>query len=432
MKFGSRTVMGLGIFFVISALSYGALLYYFFTQTRAFALAEGKKQVENILLTHKAIRSYVEKVQKPEIYRLEEEGRLSPEYCNPKLLSSTYIARGIITEYLNQEREKSGLPPLYFKMAAENPRNELNAADAQERELLRRMRSGALAEYSEMVEADGHYSLYYAIPINKTVSSCLRCHGDPKTAPQDLLEQYGETKGFHEIEGDIRALISIRVPLDAQVKAAHLVFVRLSAGTGILLLLLFGVIVLSVLRLERNRWIILGQNEELQRLATVDMLTGVYNRQGFVAVMEPELEIGKRYDVVLSLIVMDLDFFKKINDTYGHGVGDAVLTATGKLLAEVGRDADIVARWGGEEFVIACPHTAIDGAVELAEKIKARLAVQSFPQGIKMTASFGVAQRHPEETLRQLIDRADVALYRSKETGRNRIYRAKQDEPETI
>lgn len=427
MEFSSRTVRGLAVFFVIATLCYGALLYYFFAQTRGFALAEGKKQVENMLLTHKAIRSYVEKVQKPEIYRLEEEGRLSPEYCNPKLLSATYIARGIIAEYLNQEREKNGLPPLYFKMATENPRNVLNAADAQERELLRRMRSEALAEYSELVEVDGHYSLYYAIPINKTVSSCLRCHGDPKTAPQELLEQYGETRAFHEAEGDIRALISIRVPLDAQVKAAHRIFVRLSAGTALLLLLLLGVVVLSALRLERHQRIILSQNEKLQRLATVDMLTGVYNRQGFVAIMEPELEIVKRYEVALSLILMDIDFFKKINDTYGHGVGDAVLTATGKLLTEVGREADIVARWGGEEFVIACPHTGLEGAVELAEKIQASLATHDFPLGIRMTASFGVAQSHSEDTLRQLIDRADMALYRSKEQGRDRICRATQE-----
>ena len=426
MRLNARTVRGLGLFFVVSTLCYGALLYYFFVQTRAFAFSEGEKQIENVLLTHKAIHSFVEKVQKPEIYRLKKEGHLYFEYFSPKLLSRTYIARGI-EGYLSQEREKIKLPPLYFKLAAENPRNKVNAADALELDLLRRMRSGAIAEYSEMVKVDGHYSLYYAIPVGKMVSSCLQCHGEPRMAPRELLQQYGETRAFHEAEGDIRALISIRLPLDAQIRAAHRIFVRLSVGTGLLLLLLFAIVSLSVMQLDRNQRIIISQNKELNLLATVDMLTGIYNRQGFVAIMEQTLAGGKRHDVSLSLILMDLDFFKKINDTYGHGVGDAVLTAVGELLSEVKRASDIVARWGGEEFVIACPHVELDGAVKLAEKIQSRLAKQDFPLGIHLTASFGVAQCRPQDTLDQFVDRADTALYRSKENGRNQICRASHD-----
>ena len=228
--------MGLGIFFVAATLCYGALLYYFFVQTRAFALSEGEQQIENMLLTHRAIHSFVEKVQKPEIYRLKQAGHLYSGYFSPKLLSRTYIARGI-EEHLSQEREKIGLPPLYFKLATEAPRNEINAADALELNLLRRMRSGELTKYSEMVQVDGHYSIYFAIPVGKTVTSCLQCHGDPQQAPQELLEQYGDKSAFHESEGEIRALISIRVPLDDQIKGAHLIFLRLSTGTGLLLLL---------------------------------------------------------------------------------------------------------------------------------------------------------------------------------------------------
>ncbi len=427
MRLNSRKVRGLGIFFVVSSLCYCTLLYYFFVQTRAFAFSEGEKQIESVLLTHKAIHSFEEKVQKPEIYRLKQEGHLYSDYFSPKLLSCTYMARNI-EEYFSQEREKIGLPPLYFKLATENPRIEVNAADPLERDLLQRMRSGALTKYSEMVQVDGHYSLYYAIPIEKTTSSCLKCHGDPKTAPRELLAQYGDTKAFHETEGDIRALISIRVPLDDQIKAARLIFVRLSVGTGILLSLLFTVVSLSVVQLKRHQRIIMCQNEELNRLATVDVLTGISNRQGFVAIMEQMLACGKRHDMSLSLIMMDLDFFKKINDTYGHGVGDAVLAAIGKLLNEERRSSDIVARWGGEEFMIICPHTELDGAVKLAEKIQSCLAEQEFPQGIQMTASFGVAQYRPQDTLDQLVDRVDVALYRSKDNGRNQIHQESQDD----
>jgi two-component system, cell cycle response regulator len=423
MRLNSLTTKRLALFFVVSSLCYGALVYYFFTQTRAFAFSEGEKQIENVLLTHKAIHSFVEKVQKPEVYRLKEQGHLYTDYFSPKLLSRTYIARGI-EEYFNLERQNIGLPSLYFKLAAENPRNQLNRADDLELELLQRMRSGELVTYSKLRKVDGHYSLYYAIPVSKTVTSCLQCHGNPQMAPQELVDQYGDTSAFNEEEGDIRALISIRLPLDAQIKAAHLIFVRLSVGTGILLLLLFAVVSLSAIRLERDQGIILGQNKELNRLATVDMLTGIYNRQGFVAIMEQELARGKRHTLNLSLIMMDLDFFKQINDSYGHGIGDAVLTTIGRLLSEVKRTSDIVARWGGEEFMIACPQTDLDGAVKLAEKIQSRLAQQEFPQGIKITASFGVAECHPQDNLDQFVDRVDIALYHSKNSGRNQIHRA--------
>ncbi len=173
MKLSSRTVMGLGIFLMVSTLCYGGLLYYFYAQTRAFAFAEGEKQIENMLLIHKAIHSFVEKEQKPEIYRLKQEGRLYSEYFSSKLLSRTYIARGI-EEHFSQEREKIGLPPLYFKLATENPRNEINAADPLELDILRRMRAGELARYSELVHIDGHYSIYFAISASKTVASCLK------------------------------------------------------------------------------------------------------------------------------------------------------------------------------------------------------------------------------------------------------------------
>ncbi len=426
MRLSSQTIRRLSLFFVVSTFCYSGLLYFFFIQARAFAFAEGEKQVQNVLLTHKAIHAFVEKVQKPAIYQLKQEGHLYTDYFNPKLLSRTYIARGI-EQYLSEERAKAGLAPLYFKLATDNPRNKLNDADSQELDLLRQMRAGLVTKYSEIVEVNGQYSLYYAIPVEKIVSSCLQCHGDPQLAPQELVAQYGPTKAFHEAVGDLRALISIRVPLDAQFKAAQLIFIRLSAGTGLLLLLLLALVSFFVVKIERHQQIIVDQNKALQRLATIDMLTGIYNRQGFMTVMTQELAAGQRHDLILSLIMMDLDFFKEINDTYGHAVGDAVLTAIGQLLTAVRRTSDIVARWGGEEFVIVCPHTELEGAVKLAEKIQSHLASQDFFMGIRMTASFGVAQYQTQDTVEQLVNRADAALYLSKDQGRNLICRAVQD-----
>lgn len=420
VTFRPRSAPTLLVFLAGLLFCYGALAAYFYCQTRDFAIAEGKKQIENILLTHKAIQTYVEQVQRPEVYRLMETGKLYSDYFNPKLLSRTYIAREVVT-FLNQERLQKGLPQVYFKLATTNPRNPINTADAREEALLQQMQAGELTEYSELAVAEGRYSLLYAIPISKSGASCLRCHGDPRSAPRELLELYGDTRAFHEEAGKIRALISVRIPLDRQMKEAREIFTRLSIGTGLLFLLVLGVIFFFVRRMEKQQNIILEKNLELQRLATVDLLTGVYNRQGFVAILEKELKIANRYNRELSLILLDLDFFKKINDTQGHIAGDEVLAEFGKRLLGMSRAADIVARWGGEEFVIACPHTGLRGAMDLADKMRLQLASHTFPFGSRLTASFGIAQHQTHESLALLVERADKALYRAKETGRNRV-----------
>ncbi len=138
-----------------------------------YALNEAKKTALDVLLNHKAVHRYVAEIQRPEIYRLQGEGRLYKEYFSPKVMSFTFIARNI-KELLGKEREKAGLPPLYFKLATDNPRNPINQADAYESALLAKMKFGELKEFKEVVQQNGVPTLHVAIPVDRSSAGCLK------------------------------------------------------------------------------------------------------------------------------------------------------------------------------------------------------------------------------------------------------------------
>lgn len=163
-----------------------------------------------------------------------------------------------------------------------------------------------------------------------------------------------------------------------------------------------------------------AQNE-LERLATTDPLTLLINRRKFEELLDYEMERDKRYRTGLSFIFCDIDRFKLINDEYGHDAGDKVLKEFAKLLKNSIRASDIVARWGGEEFVLLIPNTTADIASVLAEKLRRTIDNHEFPIPCKVTASFGVTHFLGDDNQTAAIKRADVALYKAKENGRNRI-----------
>lgn len=166
-----------------------------------------------------------------------------------------------------------------------------------------------------------------------------------------------------------------------------------------------------------------------ENLAFIDPLTGLYNRRMFLELAEKKLNEAKRYKESLSLIMLDIDHFKRINDTYGHGVGDMALKSLTEILRKNLRASDIVARWGGEEFVIILPKTTLEQAYNVAEKIRKLVEISAIdlPNGekLKFTVSLGVSFFSGEEDLEELIRQADIALYEAKSKGRNRteVYR---------
>ncbi|MYL22642.1 diguanylate cyclase [Halomonas alkaliantarctica] len=164
------------------------------------------------------------------------------------------------------------------------------------------------------------------------------------------------------------------------------------------------------------------QNErELKRIAHTDMLTGLVNRMSFDQRLEKEIERAKRYKRPLSLIMLDIDHFKYVNDDHGHDVGDQVLVHLAQVLLENLRAADLCARWGGEEFMVLAPETALTEAAQLAEKLREVIADTDFPVVGKVTASFGVVEAACNNFSAEVVKRADQALYRAKTQGRNRV-----------
>jgi diguanylate cyclase (GGDEF)-like protein len=174
------------------------------------------------------------------------------------------------------------------------------------------------------------------------------------------------------------------------------------------------------------------QSRELALAASTDMLTGALNRRAFMEFASREFARVCRYGGHLSCIMIDLDHFKNINDSYGHAAGDLILSSSARHIASRLREPDMFCRYGGEEFVILLPGTDQDGAVILAEELRAGLAGLDLKHGderLSLTASFGVAEIHAQcATLDTLLSLADQALYEAKESGRNRVCLAPQQQ----
>ena len=163
------------------------------------------------------------------------------------------------------------------------------------------------------------------------------------------------------------------------------------------------------------------KNAQLERLSVSDALTGLANRLRLDQVLGQESARRARSGAPVSVILLDLDHFKTVNDQHGHPAGDRVLVTIGKLLKAGSRQTDEVGRWGGEEFLVVCRDTDLAGACASAQKLRERIAAQDFKGIGRRTASFGVAQLADGEDVDALLARADVALYRAKRAGRDRV-----------
>jgi diguanylate cyclase (GGDEF)-like protein len=163
------------------------------------------------------------------------------------------------------------------------------------------------------------------------------------------------------------------------------------------------------------------KSRELERAAATDNLTGLLNRRRIDQILAQEFDSAQRYSHPLSVILVDIDHFKAINDSLGHLVGDQVLQAVAATLAGAVRKQDCVSRWGGEEFLIVCPHTDLAGALSLAEHLRQDIERAELASGRRETCSFGVAELPGTGTVTALLERADAALYRAKRGGRNRV-----------
>jgi len=228
---------------VISIFLFLFLIFIYYQNTHDMALDNAKVKINELLLNYKAVRTYVSKVQKEEVYILQKKGMVDKEYFSPALLSSTFSAKNV-NNFYNEFKEKLHQSPVTIRFASDNPRNMLNKATKKESQILQKFNAKEIKEYSEIIEKNGEPILYYVLPTKPTVDKCMRCHSYPSLAPKGLIDIYGDTNGFYEKVGNIRAVLSTTYPLSDDFKSANRTFVILTLVTfavfvGLLVLVYF-------------------------------------------------------------------------------------------------------------------------------------------------------------------------------------------------
>ncbi len=163
------------------------------------------------------------------------------------------------------------------------------------------------------------------------------------------------------------------------------------------------------------------KNKELKRIAITDKLTNIYNRVKLDSKMEAEMNRAQRFGHGFSIIIIDIDYFKEVNDNYGHQIGDCVLIEMAGLLKSHVRNTDTLGRWGGEEFLIICPETKEEGVLKLANNLQKTIEENTFSTIGSKTASFGITTYINGDNTNSMLKRADDALYKAKTTGRNKV-----------
>jgi diguanylate cyclase (GGDEF)-like protein len=195
----------------------------------------------------------------------------------------------------------------------------------------------------------------------------------------------------------------------------HAAYIRvIEAGLLALFALMLLTLVLARPLLRAFRW-----TEEQASEARIDSLTGLANRRALEEILAAEISRAHRFTHQLAVVLLDLDRFKEINDSFGHAAGDVMLRAVSRLLTSLARQGDTVARWGGEEFVVVLPETDLAGAERFAERLRRTIEAHAVGE-MKTSASCGVATMLPEDSVDELLGAADQALYQAKSNGRNR------------
>lgn len=289
-----------------------------------------------------------------------------------------------------------------FRLTSLRPVNRDNAPTAWERQQLTRFTEDtAFGEQIETRDGKRYYQLIRPLVVE---SECLKCHS---------------SQGYHV--GDIRGGITVTLPLadsDRELKfnaiALALLFVFVMAGVGYLMYQLFFRMAVRVDQTE----------EQLRTIATTDVLTGLPNRRAVLERLHAEITRSAREQTEVGVASIDVDFFKSVNDTHGHAAGDAVLKGIGERLQGAVREYDTVGRIGGEEFLVVAPDVDDAELAVLGERLRAAVAavpVRDDHKEIPVTISIGLALWKLGTSSDDVLRRADNALYRAKQNGRNRV-----------
>lgn len=307
-----------------------------------------------------------------------------------------------IGEQLDLSDGRSG-----FKLTSLQEVNPANAPDAWEREGLEELEAGALEVWTVAEAEDGTSVFRYMRPLF-VQSACLTCHGGTG----------------YEVD-DIRGALSVTLPYEATTSSLE--------STRTTLIVICAAVLMG---LWTSTWMasralsirLADANSQLEYAANTDALTGLCNRGFAMHRLEEEIERAHRSGQRVGVVLADIDFFKNINDTFGHAAGDATLRALARTFETGVRAYDVVCRIGGEEFLVIAPDIDDEGLFDLAERLRADVASAVIAEAgdTTLTVSAGVActdPARPLETIDALIARADTAMYAAKESGRNRVVR---------
>jgi signal transduction histidine kinase len=236
---------------------------------RAYVLRQAEANIRDVLLSHRGFHLYIQRVMLPEYFAAQKAGHIADDYYAPALLSSSYIVR-VMHGFFNEERVKDGLPPVYYKMAANNPRNPVNKADAREAEYIRLFNERRdLHEIRETIDLEGKPYLMRVIPFLANTEACMRCHSRRELAPPGLQALYPGQGGFNERLGEIRAVEVVRVPIAREIQTAALGSALVAGGLlGLTLLAMFNG---RLRKLVRARTILLEHEIEERRHAEAEV-----------------------------------------------------------------------------------------------------------------------------------------------------------------
>jgi diguanylate cyclase (GGDEF)-like protein/PAS domain S-box-containing protein len=353
------------------------------------------------------------------------------EICNRRKDGSFYWVASTILPFVDE----NGLPSRYVSVrtditAIKEAQHVLERSRAELEQLVQ-IRSGELAEREEVLRSITNAAQDAVVMID---SAGRVTYWNP--AAENMF-------GFAEAEVTGKGLHELIVP-ERYLERAHAGFSHFStSGEGPVIGRTttlrakhrngdeFPVDVsLSAIKL-RGQWSAVGIvrdatervqiEERLKQLATTDTLTGICNRRHFDEVLASEIDRAARFSSPLSLILFDIDHFKRINDTFGHQAGDRVLTQLAVVVGNTIRTVDLFARWGGEEFVVLLPGSDLNAGRLLAEKLRMAIEKQAFSDVGQVTCSFGVAEYVPGDSMDALMKKVDRCLYHAKASGRNRV-----------
>jgi diguanylate cyclase (GGDEF)-like protein len=304
--------------------------------------------------------------------------------------------------------ENTGLLGIKGHVTSLQPTNPINRPDEWEKAALESFQRGA-KEATTVVDINDKPHLRIIRPILME-KGCLKCHADTGVKL-----------------GDVRGGISVSVPMKpiyAASRAQSRNIILFQGATWLLGMGFIGLVALGSKRESAER----RRAQQAEELASHDSLTELYNHRMFYSLLKDEIVRTQRYNRPVSLLMLDIDYFKCVNDTRGHQAGDAILKGLSELLMKQARAIDRVCRYGGEEFTVILTETEAVAAMSIAERLRAAVEHQSFDIGggktISITVSIGVAT-YPQQanSLEELVKASDVALYAAKGSGRNRVCR---------